>query len=143
MKQLIYILLGLIGITLQSCDMRAEYGVPHVRFRLSARVIDEAGGPIEGIEVVTKHGDRFDSRTGVSNYLGVIEASGSVWPGEQYNIEFIDPDGEANGGEFETLTLDITAEIVKVEEGYGGWYEGSYEADLGDITLKRLTKDGE
>ena len=48
MKKLLYMLLALLGISATGCDfMRVEYGTPHVHFNLKARVVDEAGKPIE------------------------------------------------------------------------------------------------
>ena len=136
MKRLIYILLGLLGFT--SCEHfgSVEYGCPNVSFSLKARVVDEAGVPIQGIEVRTDEGGRFEYNTGFSDYQGYIDARGSFWPGTQDGkVQFIDIDGEANGGEFETLTVDIQ-NATQTEEGSGGWYEGAYAADLGTVTMK-------
>ena len=137
MKRLIYILLGLLGLT--SCEHfmgAAEYGCPNVTFSLKARVVDEAGAPIQGIEVRTEGDGRFEYNTGFSDYQGYIDARGSFWPGTQHGkVQFIDIDGEANGGEFETLTVDIE-NATQTEEGSGSWYEGAYTADLGTVTMK-------
>ena len=56
-------------------------------------------------------------------------------------MEFVDPDGMENGGDFETLTLDITDKVEQVEEGEGNWYEGGFRAELGEVTLHK--KDSE
>ena len=136
MKRLIYILLGLLGFT--SCEHfgAVEYGCPNVSFSLKARVVDEAGVPIQGIEVRTEDGGHFEFNTGFSDYLGYIDANGTFRPGTQHGkVQFIDIDGEANGGEFETLTVDIE-NATQTEEGSGGWYEGAYAADLGTVTMK-------
>ena len=138
MKRLLYILLGLLGLS--SCEHffgAAEYGVPHVNFSLKARVVDEAGNPIQGIEVRTEEGGRFEYNTGFSDYEGYIDASGGYfWPGAQnQKMQFIDIDGEANGGEFETLTVKID-NLIQTEEGDGNWYDGAYTADLGTVTMK-------
>ena len=136
MKRLIYILLGLLGFT--SCEHfgAVEYGTPNVSFSLKARVVDEAGAPIQGIEVRTEDDRQFEYNTGFSDYQGYIDARGSFWPGtERGKVQFIDIDGEANGGEFETLTVDVN-NATQTEEGSGGWYEGAYAADLGTVTMK-------
>ena len=133
---MIYILLGLLGFT--SCEHfgAVEYGCPNVSFSLKARVVDEAGVPIQGIEVRTEDGGHFEYNTGFSDYLGYIDANGTFRPGTQHGkVQFIDIDGEANGGEFETLTVDIE-NATQTEEGSGGWYEGAYAADLGTVTMK-------
>ena len=53
-----------------SCDHfgMVEYGCPTVNFSLKARVVDEAGNPIQGIEVRTEDGGRFEYNTGFSDY---------------------------------------------------------------------------
>ena len=145
MKRLLYILLGLLGLT--SCESffgAAEYGAPHVNFSLKARVVDEAGNPIQGIEVRTEEGGRFEYNTGFSDYEGYIDASGGYfWPGVQnQKMQFIDVDGEANGGEFETLTVKIE-NLIQTEEGDGNWYNGAYTADMGTVTMKLKEKSEE
>ena len=141
MKRLLYILLGLLGLT--SCDHfgMAEYGCPNVSFSLKARVVDEAGKPIQGIEVRTEDGDHFEYKTGFSDYQGYIDAYGGFWPGtERGKVQFIDIDGEANGGEFETLTVQIE-NVTQTQEGSGSWYDGAYTADLGTVTMKLKEKE--
>lgn len=141
MKRLLYILLGLLGLT--SCDHfgMAEYGCPNVSFSLKARVVDEAGNPIQGIEVRTEDGDHFEYKTGFSDYQGYIDAYGGFWPGtERGKVQFIDIDGEANGGEFETLTVQIE-NVTQTQEGSGSWYDGAYTADLGTVTMKLKEKE--
>ena len=144
MKRLLYILLGLLGLT--SCEHffgAAEYGCPNVSFSLKARVVDEAGTPIQGIEVRAEDGDRFEYNTGFSDYQGYIDARGSFWPGtERGKVQFIDIDGEANGGEFETLTLQIE-NVTQTEDGSGNWYDGAYTADMGTVTMKLKEKSEE
>ena len=138
MKKLLYMLLALLGISATGCDfMRVEYGVPHVHFNLKARVVDEAGKPIEGIEARVKNGHNnyetpFENRTGVTNYLGEIDARS--W--DLFNeIIFIDSDGEANGGKFESKTVDISDYIVQTDEGDGTWDNGTYVAEIGDVVM--------
>ena len=144
MKRLLYMLLGLLGLT--SCEHffgAAEYGCPNVSFSLKARVVDEAGVPIQGIEVRAEDGDRFEYNTGFSDYQGYIDARGSFWPGTQHGkVQFIDIDGEANGGEFETLTLQIE-NVTQTEDGSGNWYDGAYTADMGTVTMKLKEKSEE
>lgn len=142
MKRILNYLLGLLGVGAASCIPVAMYGTPHVEFSLSARVIDEAGNPIQGIEVRTKSGQPFDHNTGIADYLGNIEAvSGSMWPDEQYEVVFLDVDGEYNGGEFESLELDISDKVKQTKKGSGDWYQGTYKAELGDVTLTLKAQD--
>ena len=129
-----------------SCDHfgMVEYGCPTVSFSLKARVVDEAGNPIQGIEVRTEEGARFEYNTGFSDYEGNIDAYGGYfWPGAQnQKMQFIDVDGEANGGEFETLTVKIE-NLIQTEEGDGNWYNGAYTADMGTVTMKLKEKSEE
>lgn len=138
MKRLIYILFALLGFGFASCEEigRAEYGVPHVSFKLKARVVDEAGKPIQGIEVRTEDDERFEYNTGISDYQGNIDAYGGFWPGaERGQVQFIDIDGEANGGEYETQLVKLT-NVEQLEEGEGSWYHGAYRVDVGTVVMK-------
>ena len=144
MKRLLNRLLALCGVGVASCIPVAMYGTPHVEFHLKARVVDAEGNPIQGIEVRTKSGQPFDHNTGIADYLGNIEAvSGDMWPGEQYEVVFLDVDGEYNGGEFENLSLDITDKVKQTKRGDGDWYQGTYKAGLGDVTLTLKEQNAE
>ncbi|MBR4871669.1 MAG: radical SAM-associated putative lipoprotein [Alistipes sp.] len=141
MKKFIYLLLALLGV---SCDIgMVMYGSPHISFSLKARVVDEAGNPIQGIEVRSKEGGYFTDRTGVSDYLGNIDAHGGFWPGHQYEVVFYDIDGPLNGGEFEALEMDISDKVVQTEEGDGNWNGGTYVAELGDVTMTLKSEDAQ
>lgn len=135
MKKLIYFLMTLMGFGFTNCEdnpfaQEDAYGCPYVTFRMTARVVDEAGNPIEGISV-----DLSD--VGICAYSdvdGYVEVEETIVRALK-EVSFIDTDGEANGGEFETLRLDITDKVVQTKEGSGSWYDGDYEAELGDVTM--------
>lgn len=134
MKKLIYLLLALLGFGAVSCeeigeDVSGEYGCPHVNFSLKARVVNQMGEPIEGIKV------RVDWIEEYTDPNGEINVNVSVFTGSQNMVRFEDVDGEANGGEFETLTLDITDKVEQTEDGSGSWYDGAFKAELGDVTM--------
>lgn len=138
MKRLIYILFALLGFGFASCEEigKAEYGVPHVSFKLKAHVVDEAGEPIQGIEVRTEDDEPFEYNTGISDYQGNIDAYGGFWPGaERGQVQFIDIDGEANSGEFETQLVKLT-NVEELEAGDGNWYHGAYRIDVGTVVMK-------
>lgn len=135
MKRLIYMLMALMGFGAVACeevnsDVAGEYGVPHVTFSLKARVVDEVGEPIEGIKVSANWIE------GYTNHDGEININGSVFTGSQYRVTFEDVDGEENGGEFETLVLDITDQVEQTADGSGSWNDGAFKAELGDVTMK-------
>ena len=138
-NRIFYLLLTLLGVSVSGC-MRVEYGTPHVHFNLKARVIDEAGKPIEGIEARAKSnysesGIPFENRSGESNYLGEIDAVSGSMHSIEHEVIFIDPDGEANGGKFESKVMDISGHITQTDEGDGNWDNGSYKADIGDVVM--------
>ena len=139
MKRFIYFLFALLGFGAVACDngsmddVVAEYGCPHINFSLKARVVDEAGKPIEGIEVQTKNNDFYADN--YSDAEGNIDLNVSMWPDTNIDLVFTDVDGAENGGEFETLELNISDKVEQVAEGSGSWYEGGYKADLGDVTM--------
>jgi putative lipoprotein (rSAM/lipoprotein system) len=139
MKRFIYFLLALLGFGTIACDngsmddVVAEYGCPHINFSLKARVIDEAGKPIEGIEVQTKNNAFYMDN--YSDAEGNIDLQVSMWPDTNIDLLFTDVDGKENGGEFATLELNIADKVEQVKEGSGSWYEGSYKADLGNVVM--------
>lgn len=133
MKRLIYFIMALLGFGAVSCDRHMmEYGCPTADYRVSARVVDNDGNPIEGIEVTGSYRPE----------IGVSDADGNVYVeyldiSHLYEMIFRDVDGEENGGEFEDVELtweDFRRKLVKVEEGKG-WYEGVYELKLGDVKM--------
>ena len=135
MKRLIYFLMTLMGFGFTNCEdnpfaQEDAYGCPYVTFQMTARVVDEAGNPIEGISVGF-------SDVGVCAYSdanGYVEVEKIIGRVPQ-KASFIDKDGEANGGEFETLQLDITDKLVQTGKPSGDWHDGEYEAELGDVTM--------
>lgn len=144
MKKLIYMLMALLGFGAasygeESEEMPVEYGVPHVNFSLKARVVNESGEPIEGIRVCSDWPEIY------SDEAGNINATYQVFPGAQNMAIFEDVDGEANGGEFERLELDIKDKVVQTADGHGGWCDGDFKAELGDVvmTLKSDVKSDE
>lgn len=137
MKRFIYFLLALLGFGAVACDNGShtvvEYGCPTMTFSLKARVVDEAGKPIEGIEVQTK--DNAFYADNYSDAEGNIDLKVGMWPDTNIDLVFTDVDGAENGGEFEALELNIADKVEQVEEGSGSWYEGGYKADLGDVVM--------
>ena len=141
MRKLIYFLMTLLGfgaaaVSCENVDAgkdypAPEYGVPYVVYRVSARVVDGEGTPIKGIALM--HSGWNTATIGLSNDDGVVTATTSDYD-LPIELCFVDIDGEENGGEFKTLNLDVTDEFELIEEGEG-WKQGTYEANLGDVTL--------
>ena len=102
--------IGLLGFS--SCEEHSdEYGTPITNFRYWGIVTDEAGNPIEGINVIMS-----------GNILGMpnVKLKTESYDGEKYNfstgifstadthiatIDFVDVDGEENGGDFQSVTI--------------------------------------
>lgn len=102
--------IGLLGFS--SCEEHSdEYGTPITYFRYWGTVTDEAGNPIEGINVIMS-----------GNILGMpnVKLKTESYDGEKYNfstgifstadthittIDFVDVDGEENGGDFQSVTI--------------------------------------
>lgn len=140
------VLLGLLG--LESCDsegggMVEEYGCPSSDYIIKGTVTDEAGTPVQGIKTSLKQIYKTETET----YIGGIDSVQTGVSGDfllkyngmqQKNIKLIveDIDGEANGGEFLSDTLDINYDkAVQTKKGEG-WYSGTYEIAQ-DVKLKK------
>ena len=143
MKRLIYFLMALVGFGFTGCEdspfaQEDAYGCPYVTFRMTARVVDSDGRPIEGISVGF-------SDVGTCAYsdadggVDIVKTIGRV-PKE---VAFIDKDGAENGGEYDILRLDISEMVERTGEPSGAWHNGDYEAELGDVvmTLKDDSQD--
>lgn len=127
-------------------DMPVAYGTPHVYFTAKARVVDSLGNPIPGIEMQAVARDEvgFEDGNNYSDTEGNIETVSikwwltdetSWWARNSHAFVFTDLDGVENGGDFETIEVDVTDLIIQTGEGDDNWYMGSYEADLGDVEL--------
>ena len=128
-----------------------EYGAPHADYILKGTVTDETGTPVQGIKTSLKevykdegHIYGMDSiQTNPSGNYQFTYRFGSDFYGKPHetgeHIKLIveDIDGEANGGEFLSDTLDIDYnKAVKVGEGDNHWYAGKYEVTT-DVKLKK------
>lgn len=142
MKRFIYFLMALLGFgSLASCESRsnnmAMYGVPVADYKVSARVVDEEGNPIKNIKVTVGHDVGYNNNVTHSAEDGTVEHETKIGGGRP-TILFEDVDGEANGGEFESVILEYyryknkTTQIAEPD----GWYSGKYEVNLGDVEMK-------
>jgi len=121
-----------------------EYGTPQADFILKGTVTDEIGTPVQGLKTSLK--EVYGHKTGYcvdsiqtnesGNYQLKLGKESNFF---KENVKLIveDIDGEANGGEFLSDTLDIDySKAVKVGEGDQRWYEGTFEV-VTDIKLKK------
>lgn len=111
---------------------------PYYVLSVTARVIDEAGSPIQGIYVYPD-GYSFRGREGYSDYKGEIYGIAYLSPGDAGIIHFEDVDGEYNGGLYESLSVDISNQIAPYKKKPDDWgYTGSSFVKMGDIILKKV-----
>lgn len=135
MKRLIYFLMALVGFGFTGCEdspfaQEDAYGCPYVTFRMTARVVDSEGKPIEGIGV----GFPYVGNCAYSDAGGDVEINETLnRPPKE--VTFIDTDGAENGGEYATLTLDISKIVEQTGESSGDWHDGDFKAELGDVVM--------
>ena len=117
-----------------------EYGTPHADYIIKGRVMDESGTPVQGIKTSLRKVDKVRSY-GIdsvqTNVSGNYQLKHTGWQNQYYKVIVEDIDGEANGGEFLSDTLDIDYDkAVKTKDGDGKWYHGIYEISQ-DVKLKK------
>ena len=144
------VLLSMLGYT--SCSNDEDdgrdvlmYGVPSSAFRYKGLVTDEAGTPVQGIKMSVNM-ILPTVEEGVKEVYGIdsvlTDTSGRyqlIGYGANTETKLLveDIDGEANGGEFQSDTLDIDFEKrIKIKEGDGNMNGDSYEINQ-DIKLKK------
>ena len=135
MKRLILLAMVLCGLALSSCEQEQKHRSYYVLY-FSAHVVDEAGNPIQGIYSYPEP-SAFYGRSGYSDYQGVISGFVHLHPSELHNIVFEDVDGEYNGGEYETITVNIREQLAGLDNNPDEWgFVGSDVVDLGDVVMK-------
>lgn len=117
-----------------------EYGTPHADYIIKGRVMDESGTPVQGIKTSLRKVDKvraYGIDSVQTNASGNYQLKHTGWQNQYYKVIAKDVDGEANGGEFLSDTLDIDYDkAVKTKDGDGKWYLGTYEITQ-DVKLKK------
>ena len=133
------VLLSMLGF--ESCDSNGdapvEYGAPHADYQVKGIVTDEAGTPIQGIRITgpSPMVSSMQNQTTLSDASGAFELTEFTSYGSEMIIAE-DIDGDANGGEFKSDTLNIRElPSTKISEGKS-WYMGKYEVNAA-IKLKK------
>ena len=124
-----------------------EYGTPYAEYKMMGQVTDENGSPINNIKtsaknvVVSSLGTVYgcygldSTKTDVSGKYTISFKGFPSNPETKLIVE--DIDGESNGGEFQSDTLDVDFEkAVKVKDGDENWNVGTYEV-YQDIKMKK------
>ena len=133
-------ILGLLGFTACGNAPLDMYGSPTVDFTVKGKVTDSAGVPIKGIVVSSKDVSSFIDCSGLSAVTaddGTFTTNKMREFGVIGTLIFTDSDGEANGGDFATLEVDL-GKLPKsqTKEGDGSWYRGEYEVTA-DVKLEK------
>ncbi|MBR5206640.1 MAG: hypothetical protein IKW52_05675 [Alistipes sp.] len=135
MKKFIYFMLVLLGVGFVGCD-KEEHDSYYVMY-FTARVVDEAGEPIQGIHSYLVE-EEFNGRSGYSDYLGEISGFVHASPYISGDVVFEDIDGEYNGGCFESVTLNIKSKMIGWDNTPDNWgYTGSAVISVGEVVMKR------
>jgi len=139
MKQFVirfcYHVLGFLGLaSAYSCSEGGliftgadEYGTPYAEFEIKGVVTDGQGEPLKGIEVRCNE-VYISMETVYTDAEGRFVLSDGSFPTNSISLDFKDIDGELNGGEFETKTVEVSLE--KIADGNGNWDFGFYGAEV-------------
>ena len=130
-------LLAMLGYESCSSDSVEEYGTPNADFQIKGQVTYEGGIPIPGIRVRAPYSyiDGSDGQSVLTDENGRFELDEfhSMLYGRLY-VE--DIDGEDNGGEFQSDTINVWDLPKKEVEKGSGWYEGKFEVNA-NIRLEK------
>ena len=119
-----------------------EYGAPHADYIVIGTVTNESGTPVQGIKTSLKEvSENAKTSYGIdsiqTNATGDFQLKYTGMERKSIKLIVEDIDGEANGGEFLSDTLDIDYDkAVKVKEGEGRWYQGKFEVSQ-DVKLRK------
>lgn len=144
--KIIAALLALLGFA--GCEIvggRVEYGTPHASFEVKGRVTDGDGDPIRDIKIVVDEGEQgnpdYPLGVGITDASGRYVVIGSWFGGRNLTVVTEDIDGEANGGEFASKSVEIEIDSDDYVGG-DGWYRGK-AAKTADFTLTLKPQDDE
>ena len=126
--------LALAAAALLSCS-KEQIGDPYMLFEVHGRVVDAAGNPLQGINVISGYSD-----VQVTNINGSFSFYGRSVPSDRVMLTFEDKDGTGNGGEFVKVTKEITLN-EKTPGSETGNYKGTFFA--GDVEVVMLMKESE
>lgn len=137
--------IGLLGFS--SCEEHSdEYGTPITSFQYWGYVADEAGNPIKGINVIMSGTINGMPNVQLKTESFMFDEDTSVFETGRFSmadthvttIDFVDVDGEENGGDFQSLT--ITPQDLVKSSGYVDRPEYSVSTVVyykADIKLKK------
>jgi putative lipoprotein (rSAM/lipoprotein system) len=118
---------------LMSCS-KEQNGDPFILFEVHGKVMDAAGNPLEGINVIAGQAD-----VQKTNINGNFTFFGRTVPADHVSLTFEDKDGDNNGGEFVKKTVEIP--LRQKSPGTGGNYKGTFFA--GDVEVVMVSRNVE
>ena len=137
--------IGLLGFS--SCEEHSdEYGTPITSFQYWGYVANEAGNPIKGINVIMSGTINGMPNVQLKTESFMFDEDTSVFETGRFSladthittIDFVDVDGEENGGDFQSVT--ITPQDLVKSSGYVDRPEYSVSTVVyykADIKLKK------
>ena len=136
MKRLILLAMVVCSFALSSCEKEPKRE-PYYVLSFCAEVVDEEGNPIQGIYSYPE-GSAFYGRSGYSDYQGIIDYGFvHINPNKLHKVVFEDVDGDYNGGEYESVTVDIRDQLTGINNKPDEWgYVGSALVNVGKVTMK-------
>ena len=114
-------------------DEPVMYGTPTVAFSVKGKVVDADSNPIPDIEV--SYEDSYNVVMTEEDGTFELQVETVGFKLKAATLKFTDVDGEANGGEFMTQSVDVP--LTQTEPGDGVWDNGSYSASDVKITLTK------
>ena len=133
MRRLMFCLFVLAALAMAGCEEKHE---PYYVLYVYGTVVDEMGEPIQGIYAYPE-GGAFAGRNGYADYLGAFGGFDHLAPRNRWIMHFEDVDGEYNGGEYESLSIDITDMVTPPCQPDEWGFSGSCMVQMGNIVLKR------
>ena len=148
MRKLHYLLLSALGFSACSengdnpkkgDDILCMYGTPTTEYIVKGKVTDDAGVPIKGIVISSKDVSSFNDGSGLS---AVTDDNGTFTTNKMKDfglsgtLVFTDTDGEANGGDFATLEVNMDKLPKTQTKEADGWFRGEYEVTA-DVKLEK------
>ena len=121
------------AVALVSCS-KEQNGDPFILFEVHGKVMDAAGNPLEGINVIAGQAD-----VQKTNINGNFTFHGRTIPSDHVLLTFEDKDGDDNGGEFVKMAVEIP--LRQKTPGTSGNFKGTFFA--GDVEVVMVSKNVE
>ena len=128
----IKLLLCVLAVAASSSCSKEQVGDPYILFEVHGKVTDADGNPIPGIKVLSGVTDAQET-----NSNGNFTFFGRSVPSASVILTFEDKDGDKNGGEFVTMSQEVSL-IMKTSGSATGNFKGTYYAD--QVTVVMLAK---